>query len=524
MQSPATIDPCDGPRPGEVNILIVDDRASNLVALEAVLAPLGHRLVPARSGDEALRQLLATDFAVILMDVHMPGTDGFTAASLIKQRERNRHVPIIFMTAQDAQAEHVQKGYEYGAVDYIVKPFQPDILRSKVSVFVELYLQREQIRRQAALLHEREREAIERRNDLRYQRLIDSMPLSIWGLRTDGEVYYTNRVWQELSGFSAGRRSLDELLAMVHPDDEGALREAWRVALASDHPFELHYRIRSQRDGVFRWHLGCAVPERDEHGRVMGWIVTATDIDDQKAAAAELARAVAARDEFLATAGHELRTPLTSLQLAVQGLLRSFSQGARPLLPEQITVKLKTIAAMAKRQAKLIEDLLDVSRLAVGRLDLELEDVDLMSVVSEVAARFEDELRLAGCPFELTGAPVVGCWDRTRLDQIITNLLSNAAKYGAGHPIVLRVEADDTHGRVLVLDQGIGIAAEDQARIFERFARAVADRSYGGFGLGLWISRQLAEALGGAIRVSSTPGKGSTFTVELPLDGPELDR
>ena len=230
------------------------------------------------------------------------------------------------------------------------------------------------------------------------------------------------------------------------------------------------------------------------------------------------------RDEFLSTAGHELRTPLTSLQLTVQGLLRSSNRAASGEGPrvseQQVVAKLKSIAQLVRRQGKLIEDLLDVSKITSGQLrpELDLEPFDLRSVVHEVVARFEDEIHAAGCPLSLRAeAPIIGYWDRTRIDQVVTNLLSNAMKYGHETPIELSVACDGEHARISVTDHGIGIAPDDLSRIFERFARAVTDRNYSGFGLGLWISRQIVEALGGTIHVVSEVGVGSTFTAELPV-------
>jgi CheY-like chemotaxis protein len=181
------------------SILMVDDHHSNLLALEAILEPLGQELVKANSGEEALKFLLQREFAVILMDVQMPGMDGFQAAALIKQRERTRTIPIIFLTALSRDAAHIFKGYAHGAVDYLLKPFDPEILRSKVSVFVDLFLKEQQIQRQGALLRQKEREALERQNELRYRRLLDSLPEAMWAARPDGMLYYANQAWRSTS-------------------------------------------------------------------------------------------------------------------------------------------------------------------------------------------------------------------------------------------------------------------------------------------------------------------------------------
>src|SRR5678815_1409195 len=172
------------------SILVVDDHPANLVALEAVLEPLGHDLVKCSSGEEALRHLLTRDFALILLDVQMPGLDGFKTAQLIKERQKIREIPIIFITALSRDSAHVFRGYSHGAVDYLLKPFDPDILRSKVSVFVELFLQKEKIKEQAILLRERERQALAKKTEARIRALVDAMPLCVWAAGAKGEAYY----------------------------------------------------------------------------------------------------------------------------------------------------------------------------------------------------------------------------------------------------------------------------------------------------------------------------------------------
>ncbi|WP_437599153.1 ATP-binding protein [Sorangium sp. So ce590] len=225
--------------------------------------------------------------------------------------------------------------------------------------------------------------------------------------------------------------------------------------------------------------------------------------------------AVRARDEFLTIASHELRTPLTPMQLQVDGLLRAGKRG--DLTAERATPRLEMIKRQVERLARLITNLLDISRISAGRLQIELEDVDLAATVNDVLDRFRDELSAAGCPVDLSAsASIVGRWDRLRLDQIVTNLLSNAIKYGAGKPIDVAVRDLGDRARLVVRDRGIGIAPDQQARIFERFERAVSSENYSGFGMGLWIVRQIADALGATIEVDSRPGDGATFTVDLP--------
>jgi PAS domain S-box-containing protein len=242
----------------------------------------------------------------------------------------------------------------------------------------------------------------------------------------------------------------------------------------------------------------------------------------------ETQRAVHLRDEFLAVASHELKTPLTSLQLQVEGLLRTLArQKPEAMTPERLLARASTVDRQLQRLGKLVNGLLDVTRASAAPLQLELEDVDLAKLVREVIGGFEDDLANANCRLELRlDESLVGVWDRMRLGQVITNLVSNAIKYGPGKPIEVVARAAGDKAVLSVRDQGIGIAPADQRRIFERFARAVSAEHYSGLGLGLWIVRILVEAMGGTVRVTSRPGEGSTFEVELGLRriAPHRDR
>jgi signal transduction histidine kinase len=221
--------------------------------------------------------------------------------------------------------------------------------------------------------------------------------------------------------------------------------------------------------------------------------------------------AVALRDEFLSIASHELNTPLTPLKMQIDSLRRGrFS-------PEREGEKLDSAARQVTRLIKLVSELLDVSRIRTGRLHLEPEPFDMAALVDEVVARMADEAERSGVSFAVrVERPCPGTWDRMRLDQVVTNLLTNAVKYGNGKPVEVDLSKTASGVRLAVSDHGIGIAPEHQQRIFERFERATSTRHYGGFGLGLWITRQIVESSGGTITVDSAPGRGSTFVVCLP--------
>ncbi len=229
-------------------------------------------------------------------------------------------------------------------------------------------------------------------------------------------------------------------------------------------------------------------------------------------------KAVAVREEFLAVASHELKTPITTLQLQLDTLLRGARFGSSlAASPDRFTAQLAVLQRQVTRLTKAIEQLLDFSRLTAGRLELECERVDLSDVVRDAVGRLEEDLARSGSTISVRdGRPNEGLWDPLRLEQVVTNLVSNAIKFGAGKPIEIALEGDARTAVLTVRDSGIGIDAERQTRLFQRFERAVSRRHYGGMGLGLWLVRGIVEAHGGSVRLTSQPGEGSTFTVELP--------
>jgi len=228
---------------------------------------------------------------------------------------------------------------------------------------------------------------------------------------------------------------------------------------------------------------------------------------------ARLDKALRGRDEFLSVASHELKTPLAALQLQLELIRRGMAEESR----KPLEARLNAAHRQVSRLASLVESLLEVSGVASGRLELQLADVDLSLLVHDTLERMRDTFAQAGCEVSFhSEGPVVGRWDALRLEQVVTNLLSNAAKYGAGKPVHVAVGAEARRARLTVRDEGIGIPSEALSRIFGRFERAVSERNYGGLGLGLYISRQLVEAMSGTIGVESQEGQGATFTVELP--------
>jgi PAS domain S-box-containing protein len=297
------------------NILIVDDEPSNLLALEAILEPLKQNLVRATSGKEALRHTLKDDYAVILLDVQMPEIDGFETAELLRKRTRTRDVPIIFLTAISKDRKFVSRGYDVGAVDYLFKPYEPDVLKAKVQVFVELARKNEIIRAQHEALRvmsQRELADVKKRSDQRYADLADSVPLLVWTTDETGRLQYGNQRWEALA---KGSR---EFASVIAHDDLPRFLDGWNAALASGKEWEAELRFGNADEG-WRVHLVRVVPRRDEAGSITSWVGTSTDIDARVRAERSL--------RMLADASRRLGTTLED-RMEIEAVLR----GALPIL------------------------------------------------------------------------------------------------------------------------------------------------------------------------------------------------
>jgi signal transduction histidine kinase len=402
-----------------VSILLVDDRRENLLALEAILEPLGQTLIRAGSGPEALKQVLVLDPAVILLDVQMPGMNGFEVAEIIKSRERSRTIPIIFLSAISKEDAYVFKGYSMGAVDYVFKPFNPDVLRSKVAVFVDLYVKQRELGRQGELLRESQKRELE----------------------------------------------LEHRTSLL----EAEARSAAKLSQMND---ELHRRQVA------------------------------------------LEQAMGARNRFYASMSHELRTPINAV-IGYSTIMLDNIYG--PLNVKQKEGLQRSLKA-ARHLLELVNDVLDLSKIEAGKIELTLQPVmfpslieDLFVTVRPLADEYGSTLSLdtEGKRFNIVSDP-------RRVRQILLNLLSNAIKFGEGKPIrVLCKQCENKSAEIEVIDQGVGIAQDDIARIFEEFVQ-VSESKQPGTGLGLPISRRLAQLLDGTLTVCSKPGEGSAFRLTLP--------
>ncbi|EJL76530.1 hybrid sensor histidine kinase/response regulator [Variovorax sp. CF313] len=391
-------------------LLIVDDLPENLLALEALIRAPGRIVYRAASADAALALLLEHEFALAIVDVQMPGMNGFELAELMRGTERTRHIPIIFVSAAGRELNYAFQGYESGAVDFLHKPLDPHAVVSKVHVFVDLY------RHRKALRH-------------------------------------------EMESLAAAHRKQEELVQQL---------------------------------------------QQTQH---------------------ELERAVRMRDDFMSMVSHELRTPLNTLYLEAQLRQLHLSKGnLANFAPERLPAMIERDQRQIRNMVRLIDDMLDVTRMRRDALSIKTEPVDLAALARAVVENLRQQAEAAGSAITLIApAELHGVWDEFRIEQVLTNLLTNALRYGGGKPVEMVVQQMGGTARVAVRDQGIGIAPEDQERIFKQFERTKDSRKHAaGLGLGLYITHKIVSLHGGQIGVESAPGEGSRFVVDLPLEPPAI--
>jgi signal transduction histidine kinase len=420
------------------NILLVDDQPARLLTYRAILEPLGHNLVAVNSGLEALEALMKQEFAVVLLDVKMPGMDGFETAALIHDHPRFETTPIIFVTGVHVTEFDRLKGYKAGAIDYVYIPVVPEILRSKVAVLIEL---------------DRQRRALQTVN----RQLADS------------------------------NRRLEEANSALQMEKTRQLEE-------------INARLQQANEELSRSNQSLE-----------------TEVRERLRAETSLKEAVVKRDEFLAMLSHELRNPLSPLRNASHMLMQGETQDPKIIWSRGV------IERQLKHMIRLVDDLLDVSRIARGKIVLLNEPVKVGEVVASAVETVQPllEQKRQQLQIEASDPELSVRGDPVRLAQVVGNLLHNAAKYtGEGGSVVLTTRSRNGRAEIVVQDTGIGISADSMPKIFELFTQIPTDRmaSPGGLGIGLALVRALVELHGGEI-VANSPGmdQGSEFTVRLPL-------
>jgi CheY-like chemotaxis protein len=518
-------------------LLLVDDNPEKLLTLRAVLSDLGEEIVEARSGREALRHLLTREFAVILLDVNMPGMDGFETAALIRQRRISEHTPIIFVTAYSDDT-HVARGYSLGAVDYIVAPVVPEVLRSKVSVFMDLFRQAAQIRAQAAALRTRAEQfhrltraslAINAALSLEAMlRVVAERARELLGAREAVAISLADDAGLTTRAFAAREEGSEELSAAACDAWYGSVpRPADSAAVVADADRRKLSALLTRRDGSeLGWIHVVDAPTgafgSDDEALLVPLAQMAA-IAIENALSSNLREANRLKDEFLTTLSHELRTPLSAV-LGWTRLLRGSRED-----PDRLSHGLEVIERNAVSQARMVEDLLDISRIALGKLRFAQRTTELIPLLqtSVEAMRPAALAKRLSLVFQVDpevppNSTVSG--DPERLQQVFRNLLSNALKFtGQGGHVEVSLRQEAGQFVIAVRDDGVGMSPAFLGLVFERFRQADASssRSHSGLGIGLSIVRHILDAHGGSVSAESAgPGRGSTFTVTLPAGRP----
>jgi signal transduction histidine kinase/DNA-binding response OmpR family regulator len=564
----------------KTNILIVDDRPDKLLALHTMLEGLDQNLICVKSGNEALRQLLKQDFAVILLDVNMPGMDGFETAALIRQRQRSETTPIIFISAVNDAETHVSRGYSLGAVDYILTPVIPEILRAKIAVFVDLFLKTEKVKRQAEeharFMHEQaarvEAEAAQERlafvaeagsvlaGSLDFDETFDSLARLVVPRLADFCIIDYMNESGELQQVATAHRDPEKeyLLAKLRYPRRNETHHAALRVFQSQRP-EMRNNIDSQSiDKLFAEEFRKVVKSLDPRsyvavpisarGSIIGSLTLVRTGDSpgytlaelslaeelaQRAAlaldnaslymAAHRAREEAeaannAKDRFLAMLSHELRTPLTPVITSILNLEADES------LQPQTRQALQVMRRNVELEARLIDDLLDLTRVGSGKIHLSREIVNAHSLLKNAVeiCRPDIEAKQLTLNLHLEGQDIFMDGDPARLQQIFWNLIRNSMKFTPSGGIRLSTYCDRGRFHIEISDTGIGMEPDLIERIFLPFEQGERGL-FGGLGLGLTITKALVDLHEGEILVRSDgPGQGTTFLLNFPTSDAPL--
>lgn len=495
-------------------VLLVDDRADKLKALEAALGGLGEDLMLARSGKEALRLLLNHEFAVILLDVNMPMMDGFETASLIRQRRNSEKTPIIFITALNPVENHVSRGYSLGAVDYIYSPVVPDVLQAKVAVFVDLFKRTQEVKRQSEWLRQ---EAEQRAASLehRFDSLLNRLNVGVFRATEDGLLLNANPAYYRLLNLNqavgAGGVSIGQFFL-----DEGKRVELMARLGRDGKAQESHVRQR-RMDGTMLWaSLSMAISvDPDGTTSIDGMIEDVTPRQEAEAAlmakAEELARSNAELEQFAYIASHDLQEPLRM----VSSYSSLVSSRYASHLDDRGRSFLGQIEQSAKRMQELVLGILSFSKMGKTMTHSPVETGELIKRVLE---GLDGDIVATQAKVSCSYLPVVS-GDGVMLSQIFQNLIGNALKFRSSQrkpEITIDAARDGDWWRFSIADNGIGIPADYREKIFGLFQRLHTRDEYPGTGIGLAICKKAVEQHGGTIQATSRPDEGSVFIFTLP--------
>ncbi|AFZ67888.1 PAS domain S-box protein [Deinococcus peraridilitoris] len=531
---------------GRVNILLVDDNDSKRMALEAALEPLGQNIVQAESGRDALRLLLNEDYAVILLDVRMPGMDGFETAALIRSRQQTESTPIIFVTAYDRAETDMLDGYALGAVDYIFAPVVPEILRAKVSVFVDLYKkteaikQHEQLRREHEALKarrtqdklKRETERVRKSAEQEMRKLSSALEQTadpVFICNQSGLIEYVNPAFERVTGYSKAEAIGQPPEKLRSAPNDDSFTQHLRRVLSEGRVYRGEI-VQRRKDGTLFVEENTITPIKDEHGQITHLVSTGRDVTERKRTEAQVRQLNAALEErvrertaqledlnreleaFAYSVSHDLRTPLRHMASFAELLRKELG----PDPSDKARRYLDIIGTSAGRMDALIADLLSFSR--TGRQDLRIVPVDLGLLVQDVWQELSSEITHRHVEFRPPDLPTVAA-DIPTLRQVFVNLLSNALKYSRTRELACIEVGYAQEGPEHVLyvrDNGVGFDPAYAHKLFGVFQRLHKSEDFEGTGIGLANVRRIVTKHGGRTWAEGRPGEGATFYFSLP--------
>ncbi|WP_172278083.1 ATP-binding protein [Chryseobacterium sp. LAM-KRS1] len=488
-------------------ILIVDDNQNNIYSLKKLLESKDFQVDTANSGEEALGKALKNDYALIILDVQMPGMDGFEVAEIFAGYSKTKEIPIIFLSAVNTEKRFITKGYASGGKDYVTKPVDPEILLLKVKTFYNLQEQNIEMKKtqqslQLEVKGRRESQVTMKSQIDHFHLMLEGLPQIAFTLNDKGIIDFVNGRWYQYS-------TSDKNFPETFPDDLD-IKEQFEISRKNGKSLQLETRIKNIESGEYRYHLLRISPVY-EGKHVKNWVGTFTDIDDQKRVENE-------KDEFLSIASHELKTPLTSIKAYVQLLERKLKLDKDSAEAGYVT----KVQDQIEKLNSLISDLLDVSKIENGKLKINRKPSNLEKIIEnaiETILQTHDENKVK---IQRHGEipDILIPFDEIRIEQVLINFLTNAIKYSPqNNQVIVTTFVDDDQVKVSVTDFGIGIPDFKQKAVFQKFYRVEeSSLQFQGMGIGLYICSEIIKQHHGTIGLSSIVNEGSTFYFTLPLN------
>ncbi len=512
-------------------ILIVDDTPENIFSLKRLLEINGFEVDSANSGEEALKKILKLDYSLIILDVQMPGMDGFEVAEAVGGFGKTKDIPIIFLTAINVEKKYITKGYSSGAVDYQTKPVDPDIFILKVKTLHNIYEQKRELVKMKESLSREVEVRIEAENELNkkmgeLRSVLESIPQLAFGMGQDGEIEYVNQQWYLYS-------NSDKKLPQFHKADNG-LKEELKIAMSSGKYFTREVRIKNLLTLEYRYHLLKVIPVKQEN-IIVKWVGTFNDIQEQKSANKVLKEKVKERtlelqekneqleerndelQQFVFIASHDLKEPLRKIQIFISHLESSLKLG----LKDKTNHYLDRINNSANRMSNLIIDLLEYSRLSDS---ISVEEVMVEDIINEVILDLEILIKEKDANIIIDKLPKIMAIP-SQIRQVVQNIIVNALKFTRdGVKPEIKIYSDfnevakqnESMIRIYFSDNGIGFDVKYLNKIFTIFQRLNLKNKFEGTGIGLAIAKKIMDKHKGTISANSTEGKGSTFIISFP--------